>query len=475
LFLFYIDYMALYHKYRPQRFKDLVGQEHIKEILTNALREDKVGHAYLLSGPRGLGKTTTARLLAKAINCLKNDRTKDQPCNTCQLCAEIASGQALDVIEIDAASSRGIDDIRELRDKVRFAPTLASKKIYIIDEVHMLTKEAFNALLKTLEEPPAHALFIMVTTEPHKIPETILSRVQRFDFQRPTEQDLVTYLTRVAKKEKIKIDRSALEGLAKLAQGSFRDGVVLLDQVMSGKRSKIDLDWVLKSLGLASVKEVDSFIQAIEDQNLKEALKILDRLSQKGYDLKSFVELVITRLRKDLRCQEDSRVVFRIEVFLKALSDMPYSPDPTLAVELALYQLIESQGKKREEEGKEDRQRKRRRRPADNQSKTPIKDIHTGWKEIIQKVRKRNSSLASLLSSAVLEGLEGNRLNLVVKYQFYQDLIEQTKNRRAVEKIGLQILGIPISLRCKLDPGKVLEKEKKQEDRLAKEVDQILS
>src|SRR3972149_1791873 len=200
--------MVLYRKYRPQKFGEIVGQSHIVQTLTNALANLKFGHGYLFSGPKGSGKTTLARLLAKSLNCTGRKLAKGsfEPCNRCTSCKEITAGKSLDLIEIDAASNRGIDEIRDLREKIRFAPTSSEFKVYIVDEVHMLTKEAFNALLKTLEEPPAHAIFIMATTEPGKIPATILSRIQRFDFRRATFQELEKLLGRTSKMENIKID-----------------------------------------------------------------------------------------------------------------------------------------------------------------------------------------------------------------------------------------------------------------------------
>ena len=218
--------MVYYRKYRPQTLDEIIGQEHIKNALKKAHESNRLSHAYLFAGPKGSGKTSTARILAKMINCEVGG-----PCNKCSTCLSITDGSNLDLIEIDAASNRGIDDIRELREKIKLAPTSSKKKVYIIDEVHMLTTEAFNALLKTLEEPPSHVLFILATTDPHKIPQTILSRVQRFDFQAAKEEEIIEYLKNVIKIEKLKISDEALNLIAKKSEGSFRDGLKILDQL----------------------------------------------------------------------------------------------------------------------------------------------------------------------------------------------------------------------------------------------------
>ena len=237
--------IAYYLKYRPQSLNDLVGQEIVKKTLQAAFESHKLSHAYLLTGPRGTGKTSTARILAKMVNCLG----KNPPCNKCTTCLTITDGSNLDLIEIDAASNRGIEDIRALREKVRLSPTSSKKKVYIIDEVHMLTTEAFNALLKTLEEPPAHALFILATTDASKLPQTILSRVQRLDFKLATMSQLFEALEKISKVEKIDIEEGALNLIARKGEGSFRDAIKLLDQIssMEGKITSEILEKFLKT------------------------------------------------------------------------------------------------------------------------------------------------------------------------------------------------------------------------------------
>src|SRR5882757_1587167 len=224
------EYQSLYRKYRSQTFGDLVGQEAASRALQGAVISSRVAHAYLFSGSRGTGKTSAARLLAKAINCTGRARDSAEPCNRCQSCTEMTSGAAVDLIEIDAASNRGIDEIRDLRERVKYLPAVLKAKIYIIDEAHMLTTEAFNALLKTLEEPPAHVVFVLATTEPHKIPLTVASRCQRFDFRRIETGSIAAHLASIVEQEQVKVDPQSLALLARLARGSMRDGITLLDQ-----------------------------------------------------------------------------------------------------------------------------------------------------------------------------------------------------------------------------------------------------
>ncbi len=298
--------MTLYRKYRPQKFSQVIGQDHIRDTLIQAIIDDKLSQAYLFSGPRGTGKTSTARLIAKVANCLEIEKQRakgeikdGEPCGKCQNCLDISEGKSLDIIEVDAASNRGIDEIRQLRDQVKFSPIKGKFKIYIIDEVHMLTREAFNALLKTLEEPPAHVIFILATTEPHKVLPTIISRTQRFDFGRISIKHLTGNLESIAKKEGIKADQSALEIIASLSEGAGRDSLSMLEQVASYSNN-ITVEVVNSVLGLAETDQVLKLVGAIFNSKSEEGLKIAQALYQSGSNIAELNLSILNILRKIL-------------------------------------------------------------------------------------------------------------------------------------------------------------------------------
>ena len=292
------NFVVTARKWRPQRFEDVVGQEHITSTLKNAIKEKRIAHAYLFTGPRGVGKTTTARILAKTLNC--ENRKDSEPCNECEMCKSIQNSQLIDIIEIDAASNSGIDEIRSLRDSVKYAPTRGKYKVYIIDEVHMLTKESFNAFLKTLEEPPEHIIFIFATTDIHKLPLTIISRCQRYDFRRIQLEKIKETLKMIADEEKIKIDDKTLTIIAKKADGALRDAESYFDQVVAFSKGKIDAELVTQMLNLIDEEIYFNISDAVLSKDYKVVFQTSDKIYENGWDFGDFLEGLIEHFRNIL-------------------------------------------------------------------------------------------------------------------------------------------------------------------------------
>ena len=368
-----MPHLAIYRKYRPATFEDLLGQETIVKILKEEAKQDRLSHAYIFSGPRGTGKTTSARLIAKIANCEKRAsdqkfREKGEPCNDCATCRAIDEGKALDVIEIDGASNRGVDEIRNLKESIRTSPSASRFKVYIIDEAHMLTKDAWNALLKTLEEPPAYVVIVLATTEIEKVPATISSRAQKFYFKLVPREKIVQKLARIAKEEDVKISPEALDLIADYAEGSFRDSESLLDQMVSFGDKTVDVEEIEKAVGKISFDKIDAFAEMLVKGDVSGALAFVAEVADGGFNLSQFLRDVIQHLRRILvlRVSPQMEEVFKKEMMaehlakliaqsknlkpahiallktlINAYGEMRYSQFPRIPLEVAIVEGLE--------------------------------------------------------------------------------------------------------------------------------------
>lgn len=466
---------AYYLKYRPASLSELVGQEMVKKTLLSSFQTNKLSHGYLFVGPRGTGKTSTARVLAKMVNCLAEPNKI--PCNVCVSCLSITDGSNLDLIEIDAASNRGIEDIRILRERINLSPTSSSKKVYIIDEVHMLTTEAFNALLKTLEEPPSHALFILATTEGAKIPATILSRVQRLDFKLASNSELLEALEKIVKKEKIDIEEEALKLIAKKAEGSFRDGVKLLDQ-LSSIEGKISTEVVENTLKSASFTDTLDLLKNIFEHDTQKSLLKIQELAW-GFEVKDLMlslmdtlrnlvfiknglgeELVKGNLLEDRYEQlvkvsestSNKELIKIVDILQSSFEKLKFASISSLVLEVAVVEICESLDLKEETESEpvkaisavepteELTQQIEQIVPSGNDSSDILK-IKEKWGFVLETVRQSNFSLEALLRSINVTECTDTTIIMEVPYSFHQRILEAPKNRDLLEGIFSDILG----------------------------------
>lgn len=495
-----MSYLVLALKYRPQTFDEIVGQEHVSKTLKNAITSGKVAHAYLFSGPRGIGKTTTARILAKALNC-KGGPTS-QPCNKCTSCVEIVRGSSIDVLEIDGASNRGIDEIRALRENVKFAPVSSRYKIYIIDEAHQITHDAFNALLKTLEEPPRHVIFMLATTQPERIPPTILSRCQRFSFKLIPQKKIFDRLNYIVGKEKLKIEKEVLDLIAYRGEGSLRDAQSLLDQVISytgGK--KIDLQETNFILGVLPFERLVEFSDLIAEHKAKEILSLIDEITESGYNLHQFIKDLRQHFRNMLLIKvagentkilqlpdkhlkillkkggqfTEENLVRIIDLLSKTYESMKWSEQPRLVIEVDMFRLCQPyipigeiierirrleksltlEEKKGEppveryvQEGKKPplMLREEKKLPAGDNSE--IQEIGQRWEEVLESVRKLDIPLHSCLLEGSPVRMEGKLLYIVFpkNYSFHKHRVEKKSN--IVEQAIKGVLGKELKIKC---------------------------
>jgi len=482
--------MAFYLKYRPQKFSELAGLENVKKIIIGFLKQEQIPHALLFAGPKGTGKTSTARILAKAINCTDSKKKSYEPCNKCKLCRAITIGTALDLIEIDAASNRGIDDIRLLREKAGLVPVQGKYKIYIIDEAHMLTTPAFNALLKTLEEPPPRVIFILCTTNPEKILPTILSRCMRINFYKASDKEVIASLKEIIEGEKLSIASGILKKIAREADGSFRDAQKILEE-LSFLGRKITLKKAGKVLSQPGNLHPRHLLTCLEKGDFIKAMEEVKRITASDIDLFNYTKALLIELRrrlhsvwgileqeeKDKEQYEEKKLLRYVAVFSKAAGEIKSSPLPALPLELAVNDLLLRNEKKENfSEGKTISKK--------HFSKKVVKKKETVQKELIEKTKRvngdqwhsmlkkifpENHSIGAFLKSAQPVSLIKDKLTVGVYYRFHKECFEKEKNRQIIERAANDVFGHPVRLFCQLFDEKPRRQNNQLQNNLEKE------
>jgi DNA polymerase-3 subunit gamma/tau len=492
---------TLYRKYRPKNFEEVVGQNHVKITLINEIQTDKIAHSYLFCGPRAVGKTTLARVFSKAINCLDMEKGKADPCSKCEICEEISTGRSFDIIEIDAASHTGVDNVREnIINSARLAPSKCKYKVFIIDEVHMLSISAFNALLKILEEPPANVIFILCTTEVHKIPDTIISRCQRFDFRRIGVSDVVKKLSYIVKKENIEIDREILEEIARRSEGYMRDAESLLGQIVAigGKKiSKEEADLVLPR---SDMEEIIKLINFLSIKDASKSVELINNLVDNGVDIKVFLKDLVEVLRRmmlnklnpelsarmgigygesiELKISEAGSslkiedIVLFIEKFTEAANKIKSSFIIQLPVEIAILEI--SQYRKKDENviknnsSKEKDNKVYKKEVSNNFSAvnddSGVEYLSGKWAEVLIAIKKYNHSLSFILRACVPKEIKDNKLTVVFKYKFHKDRINDMEIRPIVEKVLEEVYGKKIEINPIVDENLLINNNSKEEE-----------
>lgn len=478
---------TFYLKYRPQKLSEL-DSTLAREELEKIFKSGKPPHALLFSGPKGIGKTSAARIVAKAVNCEKVSQGEYEPCNECASCLSITNGTNVDVLEIDAASNRGIDDIKELREKIKLSPSSLKYKVYIIDEVHMLTTEAFNALLKTLEEPPKHAIFVLCTTDPEKLPKTITSRCLIINFKKATQKEIVERLKKICAAEKLEYEEGALAEIAKLSDGSFRDANKLLEQVsFSGKISEEE---VQKISGILREFNLEDLLLLLQKGETKEALVWVNKATSEGVNLKILLEKLLDKLRNLLLLGfgleeigakgnlnfSREEILFLINLFTKAYSELKFAVIPQLPLEMAIIEWSEVCGNKEKRESKgesqnsgdkkevisdkenNDKSDKRetigntsgKEQVSSRSSNLTLEEILSKWPEILEKVKPLNHSVQAFLRATRPIAWEDGFLILEVFYKFHKDQLEKDQCRKIFEKVASEVLGSEVKMKCNL-------------------------